>query len=535
MPVIPAWAEQAVFYEIYPQAFADGDGDGIGDLRGATARLDHIAALGCDGIWLNPFYRSPMRDAGYDVEDFCAVDPRYGTDDDARAFFAAARDRGIRTIVDLVPGHTADTHPWFQRSVRGETPWRDWYVWTDSAWNSGGAEFAGKMLHGTTDRDGNVLVNFFAHQPALNFGFGRPDQPWQLPTTHPNVRLLWDEMKRVQAHWMGMGASGFRIDMAGSITRKDPGAVEARRFWAECRRDVWGPDAFTVAEWSDPTNALDGQGLHSDFLHWVPSYEDLFRKEPARHPCALARPPGHSWFDRAGLGDLSAFMRVYLEHHRATAGKGLICIPCGNHDLPRIAIDRDARDLEIVHAFLLTMPGVPFIYYGDEIGLRQLPQPPVKEGCYAPRGGSRVPMQWGPGPNLGFSSAPAERLWAPIDPAPDAPTVAAQERDPDSLLQRMRALIALRRSEPALAASAAFDVLRCEPRDYPFVFQRTAADGRRVVVVLNPAERPFSVTVAPVGGGASPGVLRSVGCDARGTAGGVTITGVGRSYGVFAL
>jgi maltose alpha-D-glucosyltransferase/alpha-amylase len=535
MPTIPAWAESAVFYEIYPQAFADGDGDGIGDLRGAQARLGHIASLGCDGIWLNPFYQSPMRDAGYDVEDFCRVAPRYGTDADARAFFAAARAKGIRTIVDLVPGHTADTHEWFRRSVAREEPYRDWYIWTDSAWNSGGPEFAGKMLHGTTNRDGNVLVNFFAHQPALNFGFGQPGQPWQLPTTHPNVRKLWDEMKRIQRHWLDQGASGFRIDMAGSITRKDPQSAEARRFWAECRRDVWGDDAFTVAEWSDPTNALDGLGLHSDFLHWVPAYEDLFRKESERHPCPRAQPSGHSWFDRAGRGDLAAFMRVYQDHYRATVGKGLICIPCGNHDLPRIAIGRDARDLEIVHAFLLTMPGVPFIYYGDEIGLRQLPQPPVTEGCYAPRGGSRVSMQWDASANHGFSTAPTERLWAPVDPAADAPTVAAQERDPQSLLNRMRALIALRRSEPALRASAGFDVLHCETNAYPFAFVRTAADGRRCVVVLNPADRPFAIDVGVAPGPGAPTALRALDAEARYAGGTLRLAGSGRSYGVFAL
>jgi maltose alpha-D-glucosyltransferase/alpha-amylase len=532
MPAIPAWAEHAVFYEIYPQTFHDADGDGIGDLRGAAAKLDHVAALGCDGIWLNPFYRSPMRDAGYDVEDYCRVDPRYGTEQDARDFFAAARAEGIRTIVDLVPGHTADTHEWFRRSVRGEEPFRDWYIWTDSAWNSGGAEFAGKMLHGTTDRDGNVLVNFFAHQPALNFGFGRPEQPWQLPTTHPNVRKLWEEMKRVQRFWMERGASGFRIDMAGSITRKDPGSAEARRFWAECRREVWGDEAFTVAEWSDPTHALDGEGLHSDFLHWVPAYEDLFRKEAERHPCPRPQPSGHSWFDRAGRGDLAAFMQVYLEHYRATAGKGVICIPCGNHDLPRISIGRDARDLEIVHAFLLTMPGVPFLYYGDEIGLRQLAQPPVREGCYAPRGGSRVPMQWGPGPNLGFSQAPKDQLWAPVDSAPDAPTVAAQERDPQSLLNRMRALIKLRRTAPCLAATADFAVLHCQPRSYPFAFLRTAADGSRCVVVLNPADRPFAIEVDTPG---TPRALRALDVEARQVGTRLRLEGAGRSYGIFQL
>lgn len=532
MSVLPAWAETAVFYEVYPQTFHDSDGDGIGDLRGVIAKLDHIASLGCDGLWLNPFYQSPMRDAGYDVEDFYQVDPRYGSNADARALFAAARAKGIRTIVDFVPGHTAETHDWFRRSVRGEEPYRDWYVWTDSAWNAGGPEFAGKMLHGTTDRDGNVLVNFFAHQPALNFGFGKPEQPWQLPTTHPNVRKLWDEMKRVQQYWLDMGACGFRIDMAGSITRKDEASAEARRFWSECRRDVWGADTFTVAEWSYPKHALDGEGLHSDFLHWVPAYENLFRKESARHPCPRSQPSGHSWFDRQGLGDIHAFIQVYLEHFTATQGKGVICIPCGNHDLPRISIGRDERDLEIVHAFLLTMPGVPFLYYGDEIGLRQQYGLEPKEGCYAPRAGSRIPMQWDAGPNLGFSDAAPHQLWYPVDGNAGAPTVAAQEADSASLLHRMRALIHLRRSEPALRASAGFQVLHCQPNAYPFAFLRSGPDGRQAVVVLNPSDRPFAITVEVLGIATA---LQALDCTAKTVAGRMVLEGAGRSYGIFAL
>jgi len=526
MKVLPQWAESAVFYEIYPQTFFDTNGDGIGDLQGVIAKLDYVKSLGCDAIWLNPFYQSPMRDAGYDVEDFCAVAPRYGTLDDARALFVAAHEKGLRVIVDLVPGHTAETHPWFQASIRGEEPYRDWYIWTDTAWDNGGKDFAGKFVHGTTPRDGNFMINFFAHQPALNFGFGQPDQSWQLSTTHPNVRKLWDEMQQVQRFWLEQGADGFRIDMAGSITRKDKDSTETRRFWEECRNEVWGEDTFTVAEWSWPATALDGKGLHSDFLHWIPSYENLFRK---------GQESADSWFHQSGKGDLAAFLKDYDHHYQKTNGKGVICIPCGNHDLPRISTGRDTLDLEIVHAFLLTMPGVPFLYYGDEIGMRQLPSQPYdnREGCYGTRAGARTPMQWEDGPSLGFSTAPADHLWANLDRAAAAPTVAAQQPEPASLLNRMRTLIDLRRSEPALRASAGFTVLHCEPKAYPFVFLRTAPTGERVVVVLNPAARPFQIEVDVPGTLHTHETLRTIATTATVADGKLKLTGTDSGYGIF--
>lgn len=491
---IPDWVRSAVFYEIYPQTFFDTNGDGIGDLPGITAKLDYVQSLGANALWLNPFYRSPMRDAGYDVADFRAVDPRYGTNEDARRLFREAAARGLRVLIDFVPGHTSIDHPWFIQSARPEpNPYSNWYVWTQSAWDNGGEKWKGKMVHGYSDRNGNYLINFFWSQPALNFGFAEPDpdQPWQLPTTHPDVQRLWEEMKQIMEFWMHLGASGFRVDMAGSITRNDPGAREARRFWREARQrcEAIHPDFFTVAEWSHPTHCLDGTGLHADFLHWIPSYENLFRKENERTPGAPPKPPGHSWFDRQGQGDIHAFLQDYLQHYHATKDKGLISIPAANHDLPRLAIGRDADDLEIIFAFLLTMPGAPFIYYGDEIGMRHLDNIPVREGCYPPRTGARTPMQWHPGPNLGFSSAPPDRLWVPVDPAPDAPTVAAQEADPASLLHRVRRLIGLRRSRPALAADADFRILFSAPDAYPLVYQR--GEGRdRLIIGLNPAARP---------------------------------------------
>jgi len=497
----PAWTETSVVYEIYPQTFYDSNGDGIGDLPGIIAKLDYIRSLGVDAIWLNPFYTSPMKDAGYDVADFYGVHPRYGNPDDARRLFAEAHARGLRVLVDFVPGHTAAEHPWFQASIESREPFKDWYVWTDSAWADGGEAWRAKMVHGMTSRDGNYLCNFFAHQPALNFGFAQPDQEWQLPVDHPNVQKLWAEMKNVQRFWLDLGADGFRIDMAGSIIRQDAGHKAIRRFWRECREEIWEAggrrDVFTVAEWSDPKAALSGDGLHADFLHWIPSYNTLFRA-----------PGGKAFFHRKGQGDISAFLKDYLDHYEATRGHGHICIPLGNHDLSRInGGQSEPRELELVHAFLLSMPGVPFLYYGDEIGMRQLPDAvPAREGCYPTRSGARTPMQWTDGPNAGFSSAPAAHLWAPVDPAAGAPTVAAQEKDPASLLQRIRELVAVRRREPALRASAAFTPVFAEPNAYPLIFAR--GEGADVAIILfNPADRavegevkiPSSLARRPVG------------------------------------
>lgn len=496
-PVVPEWVESAVFYEIYPQTFQDSNGDGIGDLPGATSRLDYIASLGVTAIWLNPIYRSPMRDAGYDVSDFRDVDPRYGTMDDLREFISEAHRRGMRVLMDFVPGHTSIDHPWFQASASAEkNPFSNWYVWTDSAWDDGGPEWRSRMVHGYSNRNGNYLVNFFWSQPALNFGFAQPDpaRPWQLATTHPDVRRLWDEMRDTMVFWMSLGADGFRVDMAGSITRRDPEGAEARRFWREARTacQAVNPDYFTVAEWSHPTSALDGTGLHADFLHWIPAYENLFRKEMARTPGGPRREAGHSWFDRAGKGDMRAFMDDYLVHYRATCGKGLISIPVGNHDLPRISIGRNFDDLEIVFAFLLTMPGVPFIYNGDEIGLPQGEQVPVREGSYPPRAGARTPMLWTDNePNRGFSTAEPARLWAPMA-GPEAACVNSQEADPASLLARVKNLIALRRRVPALRATADFRILHCEPNACPLVYLRTTGT-RSVMVCLNPSGTPVGV------------------------------------------
>ena len=173
----PEWLDSAVFYEIYPQSFKDTDGDGIGNINGITEKLPYIKELGCTAIWINPCFDSPFGDAGYDVRDYLKVAPRYGTNDDLVRLFDEAHRLDMHILLDLVPGHTSWEHPWFRESMKAErNEFTDRYVWTDSIWES--PEGYGS-LRGISDRDGSCAVNFFTHQPALNYGFYKPDRPWQ--------------------------------------------------------------------------------------------------------------------------------------------------------------------------------------------------------------------------------------------------------------------------------------------------------------------------------------------------------------------
>ncbi len=425
---MPAWLEHTVFYEIYPQSFRDSNGDGIGDLRGITEKLPYLHDLGVTGIWLNPCFESPFRDAGYDISDFYKVAPRYGSNDDLRALFAEARRLGIRVMLDLVAGHTSDQHPWFQASQRHErNRYTDWYIWTDSVWTWTAP--GQQVVVGGAERDANYIPNFFHFQPALNYGFAKPDPkaPWQQPIDAPGPRAVREELKNIMRFWFDLGASGFRVDMAGSLVKNDPDGKATAALWHEFRQwmDREYPDCALVSEWSQPQVAIPA-GFHMDFLlpFAKPGYKALFRADGDARPI----------FDRSGKTSIKMFLDEFEPLLAATKGKGYIAIPSGNHDtVPRLGNGRDAREVNVAMAFLLTMPGVPFIYYGDEIGMHSLNGLPSKEGGYG-RTGARTPMQWDASTNSGFSTAPAEKLYLPIDPAADRPTVAAQLADPASSL-----------------------------------------------------------------------------------------------------
>ncbi len=498
-PAAPAWLNEAVFYQIYPQTFYDTNGDGIGDLEGIIQKLDYVRSLGVDGIWINPFFQSPFHDAGYDISDYYRVAARYGTNDDARRLFAEAHRRGLKILFDFVASYTSIDHPWFQESAKQDpNPHSNWYIWTDNIWLNPPQAYADLFIKGYGRRNGQFMRNFYWCQPALNYGFVHPQEPWQLPIDHPDVLAMREEMKKVMRFWLDMGADGFRADMAGAlvknahISQNDPLFAQrdegTKQFWKEIREivDREYPQAFMASEWSWPESALEA-GFHADFYHWFAGYNDLLQKESWRILNGYSE--GHSFFDREGRGNIKEFMDLYWQQYSKTRGKGYICLPLGNHDLSRLNIRRSDGELEMIFAFSLAMPGIPFIYYGNEIGMRQLYDLPQVEGAYKPRAGARTPMQWKHGKNLGFSTA--DSLYLPVDTAADAPTVESQQNDPNSLLNRIRHLIRLRKSEPALAASAEFVPVVALKNTYPLLFVR--ASGQQIILAaFNPADQPHA-------------------------------------------
>jgi glycosidase len=499
IPDCPEWLHNAVFYQIYPQTFYDSNGDGTGDLPGIIEKLDYVKILGVDGIWINPFFESPFCDAGYDVSDYYKVAPRYGTNDDAKRMFDEAEKRGLKILFDYVISYTSIEHPWFIESAKQEkNKYSNWYIWTDNTWINPPDEYKDSFIKGYARRNGQFMRNFYWCQPALNFGFTKPEKEWMLPVDHPDILALQEELKKVLRFWMDMGADGFRADMAGALVKnanvtgndqffntRDEGT---KKFWNEIREILNNeyPDAFMVAEWSHPESALNGGGFHADFFHWFAGYNDLLQKESWRILNGYSE--GHSFFDRQGKGNITNFLDSYMDQYNKTKGKGYILLPLGNHDLSRLNINRTREELEMIIAFSIAMPGIPFIYYGNEIGMRQLYGNPFVEGAYKPRAGGRTPMQWTPGKNLGFSTASPEKLYLPVDSAADAPNVEQQEKDRASLLNSVRRLIQLKKTEPSLAAYAEFVPVYARENTYPFIFARAA--GKEIILaIFNPAER----------------------------------------------
>lgn len=469
---LPAWLENAVFYEIYPQSFQDSNGDGIGDIPGMIARLDYVASLGCNAIWVNPWYDSPFGDAGYDVRDYKKIAPRYGTNEDAKRFFDEVHARGMHVLIDLVPGHTSIDHPWFLQSEKAEkNEFSDRYIWSDSVWEATDLP----CLRGISDRDGAAAVNFFSNQPALNYGYARRTRPWMMSTDSPAALATREAIKDVMRFWLDLGADGFRVDMAASLVKADEDSAETIKLWQDFRAflDKEYPHCAMVSEWGVPAKSIEG-GFHMDFmLHFgPPAYTSLFRSE-------------HPFFSREGKGNIRIFLDAYLSDLSSTQKKGLICIPSGNHDMPRLARGRDVRDLKICFAFLLTMAGAPFIYYGDEIGMRYLEGLTSVEGGYD-RTGSRSPMQWEKKEGFGFTSA--KTSYIPFDKSEDAPSVEEQSVNSDSLLAAVKELLALRAAHKALQSFGEFVPVFAQKERYPFAYERRAA-GENILVVLNPADR----------------------------------------------
>ena len=246
------WLKNAVFYEIYPQSFYDTNGDGIGDLNGIIEKLDYIRDLGCNALWINPCFDSPFKDAGYDVRDYKKVAPRYGTNNDLYRLFGEAHRKGIRVLLDLVPGHTSEEHAWFRESQKAEhNAYSDRYIWTNFCFQGArGLPYIG----GESERSGTYILNFFKCQPALNYGFLRPEENWQLPADHPEAIATREAMKDVMRFWLDHGCDGFRVDMAASLVKNDDEKkTGTSAIWRNVREmlDREYPEAAMVSEWSD--------------------------------------------------------------------------------------------------------------------------------------------------------------------------------------------------------------------------------------------------------------------------------------------
>ena len=474
-----SWLRDAVFYEIYPQSFRDSNGDGIGDIPGITEKLPYVKSLGCNALWLNPCFDSPFKDAGYDVRDYYRVAPRYGTNDDMAELFRRAHELGIKVLLDLVPGHTSEEHPWFQESGKAEkNPMSGRYIWTDGAFERGdGMPFIG----GEFPRNGTYIINFFKCQPALNYGYRERNKPWQQSINSPDALATRQAMKDVIRFWLDLGCDGFRVDMADSLVKNDGTEKLATM---EVWRDILGtiheeyPEAAFVSEWNHPEKALRC-GFDMDFyLEWHGNgYSSMMRDYDWQEGKSDYTGNG-SFFSLHSGADASRFLADYLPQYHDARDNGLWCLITCNHDTPRPSAGLTEDERRLAFAWIFTMPGAPFLYYGDEVGMdyRALPS---KEGGYH-RTGSRTPMQWNAGKNLGFSEGSEESLYLPVET--DAlHTVQAQEFDENSLLSHVKRLIALRHAEPELQNYCPFEVYAARGR--LFAYKRGS-----LLIAMNPGD-----------------------------------------------
>jgi alpha-glucosidase len=455
---VPAsWWRDGVLYQIYPRSFADGDGDGVGDLRGLIDRLDHLQWLGIDGIWLNPTMPSPNKDWGYDVADYCAVHPDLGTLEDFDALIAAAGERGIRVLLDLVPNHTSDQHAWFQDALRGrDAEHRSFYVWADprpdgSPPNNWQSNFGGSAwtLHEPTGQ--YYLHNFLPEQPDLNW--------WD-----EGVREAFDDILRF---WYERGIAGFRIDVCHAIIkdrelRDDPPALPDDHALVRKRglRHMFSmnrPEVHDVLRrWralsadEEPERILVGETYVLDLDQLIPYYGS---GEDELH-LAFNFLFVHAHFEAAEL-------RAVVEGMEAKLPPGAWPVYTGsNHDAGRLVTrwaDGDDRRARVALTMLLTLRGTPFLYYGDEVGMPDVRLDPAQALDPVPhrtgdpdsnRDECRTPMQWSPEPGAGFTEPGAEP-WLPLGDTA-AVNVADQREDPASTLHLVRDLIALRRDRADL-------------------------------------------------------------------------------------
>lgn len=517
----PKWLDGAVFYDIYPSSFQDSDGNGIGDIPGIISRLDYVKSLGVDAIWMNPIYKSGWFDGGYDVIDYYSVDPRFGTKGDVRRLVEEAHKRGLKVCLDLVPGHTSNKAEWFRKAATEGRDGRysDYYIFADEISAKDSADIKKRYLLGDPDSsklgpwvpteeakpgtptDGKYLGNFYQRnyypcQPALNFGYAKPDpsKPWQQPVDAPGPKALRRELKNIMAYWFDLGVDGFRVDMANSLVKGDKDEKAVSALWNDMRLwiDREYPGRVLISEWGNPGNALPA-GFDVDFLliHKSPGFKQITRGS------ARDKSVGKdAYFVKDGKGAFDKFASEYGKNYRLGKDHGYIALFSANHDINRLNSEgRDTPDqIKTFMTFLLTMPGVPFIHYGDEIMMRNVKGLPSVEGSREERSGTRTPMQWDNSPSGGFSTADPDKLYLPVWTDGGKLTVEAQDKDPESVLNFTRALIKLRHDHPVLGSAGDWQTVSDPKNPYPWIYTRTD-ENDTYIVALNPGEKKVSCDI----------------------------------------
>ncbi len=512
------WWESGVIYQVYPRSFQDSDGDGIGDLAGIERRLDHIAGLGVDAIWLSPIFPSPMADFGYDVADYCGIEPMFG---DLAAFdrlLAAAHGRGLKLILDFVPNHSSDQHDWFRESRSSrDNPRRDWYIWRDPAPGGGPpnnwiSDFGGSAWEWDADTGQYYLHAFLKEQPDLN---------WR----NPEVRAA---MMDVLRFWLDRGVDGFRIDVLWHIVKHAefadnplnpdwrPGLTERDRVIQRHSTDQ--PEAHAIS--AELRALTDAYGVETGRDRVLIGEIFLPNDRHARWFGTPDRPQVHlpcnfqlienDW-------DPAVLRRVIADYEASLPAFGWPNWVMGSHDAPRIAARIGEAQARVAAVLLLTLRGTPTLYQGDEIGIGEVVIPPDRirdpqdlrqPGIGIGRDRSRTPMAWDASPHAGFSEG---EPWLPLHADWSTRNVAAQAADPGSMLTLYRRLLGLRRANPALTRGV---LTLIDAPDGVLAYVREH-EGRRVSVLLNLTheDKAFDWSGVPListhGGSPMAGLLRA--------------------------
>lgn len=453
------WWQQAVIYHIYPRSFQDANGDGVGDLKGITSRLDYLAWLGVDAIWISPVYPSPMADFGYDVTDHCAIEPMFGTLADMDELIETAHQKGLKVILDFVPNHTSDEHPWFLESKSSrENPKRNWYYWKDPAPDGGPpnnwlSRFDGKSAWKWDESTGQYYLHTFLEE--------QPDLNWR----NPEVQQA---MLDVLRFWFNRGIDGFRVDVSYRV-------MKDCNFSDNPLNPAWeeGMDrSFRVIE----KNTKNTEDIHQ-FNRWIRQTAEEFEAkvtigemnlkipELAKHYGTPEQPEFHLPFNFRLI-----FSSWTAENVRALIDEFETHIPAhgwpnwvlSNHDQPRFATRAGAAQSRCGHLFLLTVRGTPTIYYGDELGMESVMIPAervqdpwelLSPGLGLGRDPVRTPMQWNESRNAGFCPDDVTP-WLPVGEDHRTKNVAVEQEQAGSMLNMVKRLIELRREYPALVAGS---------------------------------------------------------------------------------